>query len=377
MKMTPARPPSPNSLLWAHQLKREHGHLLARVKQLESATEEHDKRLRTAESTAAPGANDEIAALADQVKALHRGHLEKRLDMIEKDVMSKIEEAKIDSEAVALKMAQIEKNEALVEEERRKAFNKEKALLKRVGECEENLKKYETFLDQVGKKVDSASIAQIRSQLDSLAQQVKSGGSEMKLMSDSIMSLELANAELIKANERLAAEFAQLKAKAAESASVPSPLNGKKSRRKPHRWSGGGADRDIIRQGSDVSVGSSSKQKPKLHRRAGGTADDTLASPGRGSLRQKKATPKAAAKESAIAVTKSIATTKATTARGNATLSASSGKPKKADKAAAQLAKYTTAADADKTVVRAGKGWIEFAYAAEEDEEESDSPETT
>ena len=45
------RPSSPTSLLWAHQLKREHEHLLDRVKDISKSQEAHDVKVHTIEAS--------------------------------------------------------------------------------------------------------------------------------------------------------------------------------------------------------------------------------------------------------------------------------------------------------------------------------------
>jgi len=353
MKTTP-RPSSPTSLLWAHQLKREHGHLIGRLQQVESANRQQEDRIKKAESAAKAGTNNDIAALADQVKALDEGGINKRLAKVEKDVMAKLDDVQAESEAMVLKVASLEKDDVLVEEERRKAFNKEKALLKRVGEVEESLKLYEAGLESVGRRVDDASISTIKAQLDSLVGQVRKEGAEMKRLEDSISVLEAANEELRKANERLAAEMEKVAAKptltplvqtvveaAADEAASPEDVTEqpeleddgtpKRRKKKSHKWAGGGADRDIIRQASDV-----------VHK---------VAAPPRRTL-----TPKAVAKPKAIAKPKEVSK------KGVATKEVA--KP-------ARKSQGFLDGDADKPIIRAGKGWVEVAMTPSQSEQES------
>jgi len=336
------------------------------MNKLESASEQQSQRLSSAEAAARSAATNQIATLSEQVKALDGSGVQDRIERMEKDVLSKLDDLQTDSEAMTLKVASLEKDESLLEAERRKAFNKEKALLKRVGECEENLRTYEKSLDQVGRKIDDASINLIKTQLESLTDQVRREGSEMKFLSDSIVALELANAELQKANDRLAAEIARLAARPARTTTKSSPTptaqpdedgRPRLSKKKPHKWAGGGADRDIINQGAELTTSTSTDRKPKAHK--GPLTSRDVEKPAR-----KNALPKTTA--SKTAATRTIVTPKA-----SATKPAPSTKIKKPQKALTPIAKYTTAADAGKRIVRAGKGWIEIAEVPTDDEQEA------
>jgi hypothetical protein len=367
--MTP-RPTSPTSLLWAHQLKREHGHLLGRIQQLETTNRQQGERLQKAESSASAGHRDDIAALAKQVQALDESGIKQRLTKVEEDVMSKLEDVQAENEAVALKVASMEKDDVLAEQERRKALTKEKALLKRVGEVEESLKQYENSLNQVNRKVDENSVKIIKRQLESLSKQVEREGSEMKRMEDSLEALATAHAELIKANERLSAEMAELASRPAAQPTTSSSKSGAKPggkkkfvprppipkrkdqifqeddddedddtprpKKKSHKWNGGGADRDIIRQASEVT------QEPSSGRPA------------------RRATPK----RPVIPTAPSRSAPKPSTQPKH--VAKAVAKPTEKVKQAAKPARKSDSQlyighEADKPIIRSGKGWVEYA----------------
>ncbi|KAK1068657.1 hypothetical protein LTR12_016969 [Friedmanniomyces endolithicus] len=401
--MTP-RPASPTSLLWAHQIKRENGHLLGRIQKLESANDQHENRLKHAESAAKSHANQDMAALAERVKALDQSGIPERLAKVEKDVMSKLVDVQADTEAVILKVSSMEKDEAMAEEERRKAFNKDKALLKRLGEAEENLKKYEQLLERVGRRVDEQSIGNIRVRLDALSTQVGKEGSEMKLMVESIIVLERANAELRSANDKLAIEVEKLAAKSSamasvsgQAASVPAkkqagkraasdfefgeeaqtPQPSLKKKKPSHKWAGGGADKDIIGQSTDIKrtpravvspynpVSKPAKktaQKPAAQpvlRSAPRSAPKVISKPA--SKPMPKIVPPKQSKKAAISQTRSKPTASKKAA------------PKKGS-AAAVVANPRRLLDGqpDRPIVRAGKGWVEVAVTPSESGEESE-----
>ncbi|KAK3719002.1 hypothetical protein LTR37_004565 [Vermiconidia calcicola] len=264
--MVPARPSSPTSLLWAHQLKREHGHLLKRMQDLESTSEKQENRIKSAEVAAKANASGEVAALAAQVKALDKSGVDQRLSIMERDVTRKVDDVQADSEAMTLQIAEMQKKgERAAEEERKKNLQKDKALLKRIGEVEEGLKTYEKSLDSIGKRINGTQFELIKQQLEGLSKQVNEEGPQMKMLGESVAALEAANDELRKANERLDKEVKNVASKSfdmsakhsskaasaeaqAQSGAIPETDSSRP--KKSHKWSGVGADRDIVRTGS-------------------------------------------------------------------------------------------------------------------------------
>ena len=259
--------PSSNeeSLLWAKQLKREHGHLLKRMQDLESASSKHDDRIKTTENAAKANGSGEsgaVAALAKQVQAIDSNGIKQRIDGMERDVNRKLDDAEAESEAMTLQISALQQDKQLAEEERKATLTKDKALLKRIAEVEEGLKKYEKTLDLIGKRVNGPRVEQIKEQLDGLTKQVMKEGEQMQLLGESVKALETANVELVKANKKLEAEMRKKAAKvsveprakspnaSARTKEAASPDDSTSQKKKSHKWAGGGADRDIIRQGA-------------------------------------------------------------------------------------------------------------------------------
>ncbi|KAK3116391.1 hypothetical protein LTR53_003255, partial [Teratosphaeriaceae sp. CCFEE 6253] len=415
--MTP-RPSSPTSLLWAHQIKRENGHLLGRIQKLEATHEKHDDRLKETENATRSPANGDLAALAEQVKALDESGISERLAKVEKDVMSKLDDVQAESEAIVQKAASLDKDEAVAEDERRKAFKKEKALLKRLADVEAELKKYEQMLTRVGRRVDEQSVGTIKAQLDDLQKTVEAEGSEMKLMEESLRALETANVELRKANVRLEAEVQRLADKAALAVSLasvqPGPLPTKPSGKRgasemeldeeagmpppptkrpkqSHKWAGGGADKDIILQGSDLTRKSRATASPKSRiTKAGPKPAPKLASQAAAKAKpaprkEQKPLPKPAPPKIVKPVVHPVAPKirkkpAASQPKAKANTAASQRSAHKG-LATARSAKsqHHLDGEASKPIIRAGKGWVEVALTPSQSEgEESgerDSPE--
>ncbi|KAI6937172.1 hypothetical protein KC355_g15844 [Hortaea werneckii] len=334
------------------------------------------------------------------------------------EVMSKLEDVQADHEATMIKVASLDKDGAEVEEERRKAVTREKALLQRVNETEKGLERYRENLQNVGRQVDEINMSAIKAQLENLTQQVLSEGAEMKRLEDSVHMLEAANQELLKANERLVAEMAKLaetrnSAPAAQPVSKPTSKSAsaesetpdadeldsegempKGKKKKSHKWAGGGADRDVIRQNRESSRKSGKpiqvpQRLPLVSTRQGvpppkSAPPATKAQP---SKRDSKATSKAAKKPATKPARKSDthAVPKSTTKsaakparisdshtvlaneRKQPPKSTSSKPTKKSDPQAPKPFKE----DTDKPIIRSGKGWYEIAVTPVQSEQES------
>jgi hypothetical protein len=262
--MTPQRPSSPTSLLWAHQLKREHGYLLKRMQNLEASNQQQESRVRGAEA-AAKAAGVDVATLVEKTKdAIDVPGLSKRMDDMASEWTQKIDSVHADAGAMTTQIEALQKNERVAEEERKQSFTQDKALLKRIIEVEEGLKKYERGLDAIGKRVNGQQVAQIKEQLNGLTDRVNKEGLQMKMLTESIESLEEANQGLRKANAELEEKLRKINLKQArqsreeieddpEKTLVPATPDVELSQaKKSHKWSGGGADRDIIQKGADL-----------------------------------------------------------------------------------------------------------------------------
>lgn len=257
------KPSSPTSLLWAHQLKREHGYLLKRMQDLEATTEQQQKRIKSAESAAKSGANADVTALTKQIKALEDSGLARRVSKLEGRMKEKTEEFEVQAANLSEQVSALQKVSEAREEEKAKAFPKEKALLKWIGEVKDELKTYEQRLGVVGRKVDEVRLDDIRTQLDGLTEQVEREGGRMKRLEESVMALEGVNGELRKRNGELVAEVQKAKGtwkrdevvanrqglSAISQDDEAGEVVGVGRKRK---WAAGDADRDIVRSGAQL-----------------------------------------------------------------------------------------------------------------------------
>ncbi|KAK5172288.1 uncharacterized protein LTR77_003926 [Saxophila tyrrhenica] len=261
--MAPPRPSSPTSLLWAHQLKRENGHLLKRMQDLENSHQTHADRIKSAETAAKSIASGEITSLTQQVKTLQDkdSGLEKRVDAMEQTFTNKIDNVEADSEALTIQLASIQRADRVADVEREQTLQKDKALLRRIAEVEEGLRKYEKGLEAVGRKVNHEQVSLIKEQLVGLTKRVESEGSGMRLLEESLGKMQRVVGDLRKAVEGLETKAAEKRDSARpttatqddveeeEDGAAPAPAPAASVKTKSHRWSGGGADRDIVQTG--------------------------------------------------------------------------------------------------------------------------------
>ncbi|KAK5108858.1 hypothetical protein LTR62_007748 [Meristemomyces frigidus] len=403
-----SRPSSPTSLLWSHQMKRENAYILERIRQMETENYQRDTRLREVGQEAMTLATEEIAAVAEQVKAIDPTAIKQNFVRIENDVVARLGEVQTGSEATMVKVASLEKDSEFIAAERAKAATKERSLLKRVAEVEENLTTYQLSLEQVGQRIDERKLTTIKQRLDSLANQVNKEGTQMKRMEESITALEATNAELLKANEGLAEEIKQMASarsttKASKKRTIleaeshdddddaSDMVQPRKRQEKSHKWIGGDADRDIIHNAtehvmpppSSTKPGkSTSKPAPKLAKKPPPPLSKSIKKLTPAAKRQAKAAPpeSQAAKTSAPSRKQLAANFSAVAAavntkplkRGQATKlpqtkPASKPPPQPAPKK--QNEKFFQG-QADKPIIRAGKGWVEYAVTPSQESPE-------
>lgn len=250
---------NPTSLLWAHQLKREHAFLLKRMQDLESGQKIEQKRQKSAEGAAKSATAIDIATLRTQLAEMEK-HFNERLDGID-----------IQGKAMTGRLDEVQQSQSLAAKEKTQLLAKEITLLKRIAEVEAGLSKYRASQEQLGKRIDHVLYERTKSLLEGLTAQVEVQGSEMEGLKESIVALDKTQAQLLRANEKLEKQIKKVELKPETSAGAVKDLEGAEktvdadlvpvaaqdakqpqSKKKSHKWVGGGADRDIIQQGSEL-----------------------------------------------------------------------------------------------------------------------------
>ncbi|EMC95252.1 hypothetical protein BAUCODRAFT_149257 [Baudoinia panamericana UAMH 10762] len=390
--------PSPTSLLWEHQLKRENAHLLSRIRELEEAYRESETRRKEFEQDAQMRSSEAVAKLAQQVDALTEDDVKGQVAKIQSEVNRKLDEVQGETEAVTLKLASLEKADSAAEEERSKALAKEKAWLKRIADVEQSLKQYHDSLNALGRRVDQASVDGIKAQLAVLVEQVDQKRHDITTVEEGLSMLDAAHGELRTANEKLAEEIGALAKKSAVMQPITDevePHTGRGHRRKrpvpresvdydeepgqppkkmkkSHKWAGGGADRDIIAQG--LATDSPERTKATQHTAPRKQAPPPAAKKPR---MEKQPPPKAAAKPQpqrprtpAPAPAPKKAAPKKAIPPSKPPAQKHVAQPIK--KESADMQRYFDG-QTNKPIIRSGKGWVEYAETTSS-QGELDSP---
>lgn len=106
------RPSSPTSLLWAHQLKREHNHLVGRIILLEAANQQLKEQIKVAEETniVAISANEKISRLAARLDSIEKANNQiiQHLERLESSSADATQNAKSDIEILQKKVEVME-----------------------------------------------------------------------------------------------------------------------------------------------------------------------------------------------------------------------------------------------------------------------------
>ena len=162
-----SQPKAATDLLWAYQLKREHQHLLTRIHAIETASRRQDNRITVAEQSASKARDADVSTLAKQVQTLQDGGFKKRADTLERKILERLKEVQVEGEAMCLKVNEMEKGSLRREEdERKKTFQREKSLLKRIGECEVGLKKVAEELAKLSERDEGEVVEDLRIRID-------------------------------------------------------------------------------------------------------------------------------------------------------------------------------------------------------------------
>nr|OQO18949.1 hypothetical protein B0A51_12060 [Rachicladosporium sp. CCFEE 5018] len=152
---------SPTDLLWAYKLKLEHQHLLGRLLALETAKRDQDVRLDSVEDNAVAANASEIADLTKQVKALQDGGgTIKQIVALERRLEERMEGVEAGSEAVCLKVEEVEKAAIKRAEYEKKANEaKEKAMVKRVEAVEGVVREMGAKAQEMVRRFDDVEVA--------------------------------------------------------------------------------------------------------------------------------------------------------------------------------------------------------------------------
>lgn len=334
----PQRPPSsPTSLLWAHQLKREHGFLLNRMKKLEAEIAGVETRTQEAAGSARA---DDVAKLARKVQRLTDDGGHAAMEKIRGEVMEKFEDVGAEIEAVTIQVSNLERGQEGMKEEGKRARESERALLRRIKEVEGSMREYERGVVKLGRKIDELAVGKIREMLEGLRKDVEEEKVGLEVVKASLEKLGEAGRVLQEGSEKLEEQVKEL------------------------------AERPVHLAAPEPVVAAEHVAKPAVEHHEPKEDEDSSAEtplPPQKAKAAKKKVPKAAATSTRKPAPKRAA---AKTQRA----------PQKGTAATKKAARETQEPQIDvelkKPIVRRGRGWIEVEEDEDEEEEGADQEES-
>ncbi|KAI5366390.1 Putative AT hook, DNA-binding protein [Septoria linicola] len=217
-------PSSPTSLLWAHQMKREHGFLLTRMQKLEAAISRieaiaianQDKELNVAEIA------QKVQTLAEESRTKNSHGTESAIEKVRKEVTDQFKELDERLEAIINKLDSVDRAVEHAAGTSSKAFDREVEMLKRVKGLEEGMKNFRDNMRLLGRKVDDGSVEQVHAQVQKLMQKAKDAGADHEKVQETVTMLQAAVEAMKEENQKLEAQVQvareEMGARAAEAA---------------------------------------------------------------------------------------------------------------------------------------------------------------
>ncbi|GIZ43961.1 hypothetical protein CKM354_000717000 [Cercospora kikuchii] len=263
-KMQP--PSEPTSLLWAHQIKREHGHISDRLAQLEAAI----GRLE-AQATVDRDREAEVTALSQQLHAYTEDNSKKNdkavdeaVQQVRKDVSEQFEDVKGRLEAIINKLDAVDRDAEDAAAKKKDEFNREVDMLKRVKRVEEEIDQYRNSLTAIGKQLDEQCVQMVQEQIKKLLQEARNAGDDREKVKENLEMIEDALVALKEEKEKILAEVQETTAalhKTASEATTASIMSMDNAR-------------DALLKAASISSATTVEGQPKKARGKPKAADD-------------------------------------------------------------------------------------------------------
>lgn len=203
-------PPSdPTALLWAHQMKREHGFLLDRMQKLEAAISRIEGLATAAQDVQAlTGAAIDKSSVAAQ----------QAVEKVRREVSTQFEDLEARLEAIISKLDGVDSAGEDAARQRKDAFDREVELMKRVKGLEENIETYRNNMKTLGQRIDDGKVEMVQGQIEVLIRKATDAGEDRERVKETLAMLENATEALKRENETLEARVTELKADVAAKA---------------------------------------------------------------------------------------------------------------------------------------------------------------
>ncbi|KAF2187761.1 hypothetical protein K469DRAFT_748968 [Zopfia rhizophila CBS 207.26] len=209
-----APPSDPASLLWAHQLKREHGHLLDRLKDLEATHESYDARIKATE------------AISEGMKAIVKNmrQMAMRITAIEednKDVKDWIKrldgerQARMREDGEKVKKVQqwvteLETQHKSIEAKVQQASLSHRSIMEKIEMIESIIQKQGKSAEKLAKKNDPNHVKVLMLRLDAMDSRRNEELRKAQALQDRVASFERTCQAYNSKNNELQAEVARL-----------------------------------------------------------------------------------------------------------------------------------------------------------------------
>ncbi|ORY14996.1 hypothetical protein BCR34DRAFT_598702 [Clohesyomyces aquaticus] len=218
----------PASLLWKHQLKREHAHLLDRIKKLETRHEVYDERIKVSEMAARnmQAVKDDMHKMAQRIAAIESDDDEMRKTIGEFEI-AKLSKRREDDET-AMKMQQklsaLESQCRDIKADFEQVELANQAAMKKAQEMESKLSGQGKGSEKLARKNDPNEVANLMSRLDAMESRRNEEVRQIRAMQTRVVSLEKTCQSYGAKNGQFHAEVTRLSAmlRSGEGKQVPS-----------------------------------------------------------------------------------------------------------------------------------------------------------
>lgn len=201
VKMGHARTTSPTALLWAHQLKREHNHLMIRIKTLEAANSTLGTRMSDAEKSAQDAAKaietvDELSARVQAIEEDDKSQ-QQRFGELDRDRGERFEKLGEGVKKVEKRLQTLEKDlddrDEESQEKKEIGAQEKQLLVDRLDKLEREhakLKEMAAKGEKLTRKDDAASTKVLNRRIEALEARRNEEGSKVKSMLEKFEKIE-------------------------------------------------------------------------------------------------------------------------------------------------------------------------------------------
>lgn len=201
------RPTSPTALLWAHQLRREHGHLLERMKAAEEAKTQFDSKLKTVNENGHDISilKDELRTLVTQLNAVEKENeqINQRLADFESEAEKTANDHDFDIQEHRQRLEHIESAYATFKDELASISTTHFNLTKRVDRLEEQWHKTAEREKSFSRKSDPPDARALTRRIESLESKRSEDALQLKELQDKLHGLEKESKSLAAAYNNL------------------------------------------------------------------------------------------------------------------------------------------------------------------------------